>query len=341
MKYLLNHLSIITFYGIILVFISSSIASGDLEEIKLGYHSQAGGTSLIAAINQGYFAEEGLKVIPIQYDLVTLNQSLQNGDILGAELDYHLFQFIANGAPIVLTAGLSSGFLEILGKTEPTFTLAVEALGSGPSVSAANYFRTKGLAPEKAISFLETPDPLKSVDSGQAQALARFAEANQLPPNTLEHSAKGTHTHHHPKPSSQKLPVLYSARASLPTHTDSKNPHAHHTAANHFFNSFVVLRTNLTQNPNTAASITRAWIRGAKWTGENLEEAANLAVQAGIPPTNILPELQRYMWMPGVKDAKIHALIYIHEGVSQGVLKVQDETTFFNQVFFPALPDIN
>lgn len=144
--------------------------------------------------------------------------------------------------------------------------------------------------------------------------------------------------------------VVYSASASLPAPSAdgraSGNPHAGHTAANHFFISFAVLGRDLYErDPELAAAVTRAWIRGAAWTGENLAEAAGIGVDAGVwdgDAAGLESELARYMWMPGVAHAKEHLKSYVREWVRRGLLPSgTDEGKFFGALFIQALPDLS
>jgi ABC-type nitrate/sulfonate/bicarbonate transport system substrate-binding protein len=144
--------------------------------------------------------------------------------------------------------------------------------------------------------------------------------------------------------------TLYSASASLPPpSTDGSapaNPHAAHTAAHHFFTSFVVLTRGLYESdPALAAAVTRAWIRGAAWVGEHPDEAAKAGIEAKVwdkDQESLKREIERYMWMPGVTHAKEHVKAYIHEWIGRGLLPAgTDEGAFFNGLFIQALPDLN
>jgi hypothetical protein len=85
--------------------------------------------------------------------------------------------------------------------------------------------------------------------------------------------------------SGQNFVTIFSASSSLPAHDPSDNsgsPHAKHTSAHHLFEAFVFLDKNWApKNPQTAAAISRALIRGARFVGENLEKAAELSIQNG------------------------------------------------------------
>jgi ABC-type nitrate/sulfonate/bicarbonate transport system substrate-binding protein len=99
------------------------------------------------------------------------------------------------------------------------------------------------------------------------------------------------------------------------------------------------------EDPKTSAAIARALIRGAKWTGENREKAAKLGVEKKLwkgDEKSLGLELRRYMWMPGVNQAKEHLKTYIHEGIGRGSLPAgTDEKAFFEKIFVQVLPDLS
>jgi ABC-type nitrate/sulfonate/bicarbonate transport system substrate-binding protein len=195
----------------------------------------------------------------------------------------------------------------------------------------------------------------------QGQAGSHESHSKQEGQADHTHGQSGTHEHkhivkkeshqstaHEQSLSDESLEIIFSASASLPQHDpDDKNvnPHAKHTSAHHLFESFVVIEANLVKkDPETAAAITRALIRGARWTGENPGQAVLLGTEKGIwkdRVTDPANEIDRYMWMPGVSHAKEHLKYYIHEGIKRGVFPADlDENEFFKKIFVQVLPDL-
>ncbi|MDR1039971.1 MAG: hypothetical protein LBR80_07350 [Deltaproteobacteria bacterium] len=389
------------------------------REIALGYSSIGGGVALSVAIANGYFAEEGIEVTPVKVVIEDFAEAVSSGRIVAGELDGQVLGLFRDGARLGPSAGLYSGFLEILASVRPPSgrtRLAVESLGGGPAVAAARHYRSAGIDPDSEVAWLEIPqeDLLDYLSHGKADAIARWelekakpaggrggGEGHGVadPHRTAGHGAAAEHggtagrgtaaehggtaghgvafgnvettgqqvgTGHGGEGQSQESgdeggdepddgeetpwKVLYSASASLPLPPDdgkaSGNPHAGHTAASHFFTSFVVLGRDLYgKDPALAAAVTRAWIRGAARTGEDVAKAARLATEAGIwegEAKGLEKELSRYMWMPGVAHAKEHLKVYIREWVKRGLLPQEtDEAVFFGGLFIQALPDLN
>jgi ABC-type nitrate/sulfonate/bicarbonate transport system substrate-binding protein len=357
------------------------------DKITLAYTSPAGGALMAAAISEGYFKEENLEVDLVALTVEQITQKLTSGEIKGGEINHLGLNLAYQGAPIVFTAGLYSGFVEILGKKPlvkgDKIILAVSDLDSGPAVAAARYFRSKGFDPDTEITWLKIPDPLAALKNDQATVLARWelkrAQPGQGHGNSHENSHRNSHIKSHGnshenlhenslenskengpdqahgqkgapgQDQGDNLITIFSASASLPAHDPndtSGNPHAKHTSAHHLFESFVFLDKKLSQRePNTAAAISRALIRGARYLGENEEKAAELAIRENIwknSKESLIDDFSRYMWMPGVSQAKEHLKYYIHEGLKGGLFpNAPDEKTFFDQVFYQALPEVN
>jgi ABC-type nitrate/sulfonate/bicarbonate transport system substrate-binding protein len=391
------------------------------DKIGLSYQGALGGIVLHAAIELGYFKEEGLEVEPIFSEVEEIPGLLQKGKIVGGELNYTLYELVGKG--IGVTAGLYSGFLELIGEAPQKgqkIVVVSESPASGPAVAAARELRSKGIDSIKDVTWREEhPDRLlASLKAGEATLLARWgilvpgsgdpglghgghgaqaaAGGGDKPPKGESgghgghgggdkppqgesggHGGHGAHSNEgqggqaamecpgapesDPKPQagvegqvSQEtqtggFKVVYSARASLPKDDGggkSANPHAKHTAADHFFDSFAYVSQDLYEkDPEKAAAITRALIRGAIWAGENTDAAADLGIRLALwegDKAELVALINSFMWMPGVKHAKEHIKLYIHEWVARGLFPGEtDENKIFEAIFIQALPDVN
>jgi hypothetical protein len=390
------------------------------EDIGLSYSGAGGALAIYAAIENGFFEEEGLKVKPVKASAEEIPGLLGSGAIVGGEIDYTVYKVGGRGP--ALSGGLFSGFVEILGESPgkgAKAALVTESVGSGPAVAAARELKGRGVDTKGAVTWLEAPlDQLEAtVGRGEASVLARWekskrkggathgqngeagqggaAEAGQgHGPEDGQARAKGQaqanghgeghgdghgHGHGHGEAEGQGpgeaeghghghghgghggkaggtaeapeqgLPVLFSARATLP-HDDggqpSANPHAKHTSDHHLFESFVFVgRDYAKKDPEGAAAVTRALIRGATWVGENKEAAAELGLRHSIwqgDKGTLFAEIDSYMWMPGVKHAKEHIRLYIREWVERGLFPADtDEDSLYETLFIQVLPDLN
>jgi ABC-type nitrate/sulfonate/bicarbonate transport system substrate-binding protein len=362
------------------------------DSVGLSYISPGGGVVLYAAIQNGYFKEDGLKVSPVPADINSFKSYIDQGLIVGGEIDYQIYK-IADGK-VGITAGLFSGFLELVGRDPKgldNIIVVSENNGSGAAVAAARQLRTIGIDTDKVI-WIEAPlnQLQRIVDIGDATLFARFElkrtdkghgsghgaghaeghagghaegaehKAPEGSHGAQNHGESGAHNGHPSEgkghahgekgaEASNEMKVMFSASASLP-HDDgsepSANPHAKHTSAHHFFDSFVALSRDLySKDPAKAAAITRNYIRGAIWVGENIEAAAEIGIKNKVwsgDKESLVAELKRYMWMPGVKHAKEHLKVYIHEWIARGLFpKGTNENEVFDKIFIQALPDVN
>ncbi|MDR1577741.1 MAG: ABC transporter substrate-binding protein [Deltaproteobacteria bacterium] len=364
----------------------SPTATAQDKPLGLGYADPLGALIIQAAINEGYFSDEGLTVTPIATD--NWADFLEKKTVVGGVLDYQALLLAHKGASLVFTGGLYSGFLELVGR-EPIpgkTILATEDPLSGPAVAAAKYFESRGLDSSRDIKWLKVAkdDLVKAVLSGQASALTRWQLAQPDPqepwgslvyaPKAHSHghghsSGSGSGSGHGPgsshgasdhgaseKPRATPPPdqtnkdgyqIIYLAKAHLPqapAGAKGANPHAGHTAEHHFFQAFPVLASDfINADKAKATAITRALIRGARWVGENKDQAAQLGVAQKIWPgskAELVGEIGRYMWMPGVSQAREHLKTYLHQGIKRGALPANvDEKILFEKVFVQLLPD--
>jgi ABC-type nitrate/sulfonate/bicarbonate transport system substrate-binding protein len=398
------------------------------EAVSLGWESPGGGVALAAAVRNGFFGEEGIEVTAVRTGLGEFGEAVASGRIAAGELDGRVLGLFRDGAGVGPSAGLYSGFLEIVGNGNPPGKLrvAAEGPGGGPAVAAARHFRDLGVDPDTAVEWVDVGPGglLDALADGKADVAVRWELERAAPKGGRGHSAAPSVREGHGIPAGRagqgagrgtegraagggragsgprwadggpaasgrgsgsggpgegggartgpegcpggdsgtgagtdcgtgpggadgsRWKVVYSASASLPAAGGpAAGPHARHTAANHFFVSFVVLGRELYErDPALAAAVTRAWIRGAAWTGENLGEAARIGMEAGVwdgDAAGLERELARYMWMPGVAHAKEHLRSYVREWVRRGLLPSgTDEAGFFGGLFIPALPDL-
>jgi hypothetical protein len=352
------------------------------EKIALSFSQPLGGLALCAAIDQGYFKEEGLDVSAVRLGADAVEEAAASGKIVGGELNYQIYKLASKN--IGVTAGLYSGFLLLRGsdpQKAAEIVIASESSASGPAAAAARQLKALGVDTAKA-KWTEVPaDGLDdALEKGEATLTAIFdrvkpgekpargggGRGRGAPEGAGGHSREkpeaghgGGGEHGAAKPEGHAAatgakgegahPVVFSARASLPKEdpsAPSANPHSKHSSAHHFFDSFVFVSKDYFQkSPDKAAAITRAWIRGAIWVGENQRAAADLGLKHFLwegSRESLETEIASFMWMPGVKHAKEHLTVYIHEWTERGIFPAgSDESKIFDSLFLQALPDLN
>ncbi|MDR1086230.1 MAG: hypothetical protein LBP22_15575 [Deltaproteobacteria bacterium] len=179
------------------------------EKLTLVYRGSIGALIALAAEKEGYFAQEGLEVTKIPLGETAFPAGLKEKKAAGGIFDSSALVSASQDEPLVFTAGLYSGFLEIAGRLpdKDEIILAVPGPISGPAVAAAGYFRSLGIDPEKKIRWLTTApnDLIAVVLSGKADALARWQPARpdpsepwdaETPPAALKSNSH--HSHYEP-----------------------------------------------------------------------------------------------------------------------------------------------
>jgi hypothetical protein len=361
---------------------SISAAAENLAAIKIGYLEPLDGLIIEAAEAEGYFQQEGLTLskAPLTAGDLEIINPLEFSALVG---NHRFLKLVGRGVKVGVTAGLYSGFLEILGQNANPgkITLVTSDPGGGPAAAAARYYQSKGVNIATDITWLtKDAEQLEgAVLTKEATVLARWEKRaahhhGSSPAETLSgvgsdqaetenesRTEPANHSHHHqaaPSSPSHHQPAAKSAAAfepltvifrasdhlpKAPAGVIGENPHAGHTSNHHFYESFVViLPDTINRDPAVAASITRALIRGAKWVGENQGAAAQLGLAKGLWSSSAAAEkLSAYMWMPRVSQAKEHLKIYIHQWRARQLIAPDtDESQFFNQIFWQALPDL-
>ncbi|MDR1609210.1 MAG: hypothetical protein LBT38_12510 [Deltaproteobacteria bacterium] len=345
------------FFFLALAALSPSQARAQDQPLGLGYVDPLGAIIIQAALDNGYFSEEGLTVTPILAD--NLSSLLGKKTIIGGVLDYQALFLASQGQDLVFSAGLYSGFLELAGKEVGANQIAIATVDplSGPAVAAAKYYQSLGHGSSQDIKWIKVPEDglVKAVTSGQANVLTRWQLAKPDPKEpwaSLTYKAHGPHAHGLASGSEfspDGYQIIHQAKAHLPKAPEGAkhaNPHAGHTADHHFYQAFVVLENNfVTAQKAKATAITRALIRGARWVGDNKEKAARLGLDKKFwtgSQDDLEGEIGRYMWMPGVSQAREHLKTYIHEGLKNGGLPAKtEEKSFFEKVFVQLLPDFS
>jgi hypothetical protein len=281
-------------------------------QITIGYEGPLDGLVIAAAIKNGYFKEDYLDILPVPIDVGSLSPSATDNP-QAFITSYRILELANKGLAVKVTAGLYSGFLEIIGKKpspqSAKITIASADPSNGPAAAARRYYRSQGVG-EENLTFAAVPaaEAPRAILEGKADVFARFEDKSK------SHAS-----------ASPSLEIIYQATSNLPTPSGHHgNPHAGHRADHHFFDSFVVILADRIPDPETQAAVSRNLIRGARWVGENPESAAKLL--AGKPLTEghkyteseISGFIKNYMWMPGVKQAADHRKVYIRHWSALG-----------------------
>lgn len=306
--------------------------SGSGGKARLVFLGELYEAPLFAAVEKGFFEEEGLEVELVREEPEHLYRQVSQDGADGALCDGRIFREIAEGAGIKLVAGLHSGCLQILAQENSGLknlkdlknkSIGVEALGNGPMTVAAALLRSNGIDPAGEVEWKELAGDIKeaALTAGAADAVACWEP-------TGEEGEGGAATR-----------VLYSASGGDSGHSHGSGPYQH------FYESFIGLSERLIEGePERAAAVARALLRATDWVSENTEEAVRLAVDNEYVDGDYEYNARLmgcYMWMPGVRNAQNNIKTYIKEQKALSILEPSlDENDFFNKVYVQIIPDL-
>jgi NitT/TauT family transport system substrate-binding protein len=231
----------------------------ELKKVTIAYVATTCDSTVYIAKAKGYFADEGLDASLVLGDWAFIKEGLALGRIDATQgLVMNYLKPIAEGLDAKFTAGVHRGCLHILApKDSPIKTAAdlkgkrigVPALGSSPWVFAVRVIGDQGYDYQKDVEWKPYPAAeLKlALEKGQVDAIA-LAD-----------------------PIAEILLTEGKVRSIVDQATDA--PYKDEYCC------VIVTSGKLIKNdPKTAAGITRAVLRAAKWIASNPQAAAEIAV---------------------------------------------------------------
>ncbi len=245
----------------------TTVASGEksLKKVRIGNFGTTCEAPIFAAYEQGFFREEGLDAELIKGDHQTLKESLATGKIDAT--DGVLQQWIKpveQGLNVKFTGGLHTGCLQVLlPKNSPIKsvkdfkgkTIGVPAIGGGPMNMVARLLYKEGLDTKKDVTWRAFPaaELELALEKGEVDIIALPDPLAQI---TVD---KGK-------------AISFVNMATDPRFKDE-------------YCCLVVINGKVVEeDPQTAAAITRAILKGAKWVSENPEAAAKMEVDKKYVP---------------------------------------------------------
>ncbi|MCX7745365.1 MAG: ABC transporter substrate-binding protein [Clostridia bacterium] len=230
-----------------------------ITHIKIGNGGATCEAPLYAAIEKGFFKEEGLQAETEFLDFDKTKVGIAADKVDGVMGNLEWIKPIEQGFNIKYTLGIHKGCIQAVApngsgiksvKDLKGKKIGVNAMGDFPMVLMSTALKNAGLDPKKDVDFRVYPGPNleQALDKKEIDAFIMWDPFGQL----YIDSGKG-----------------YSFFSDTRTPPYSEQ-----------YCCLLVLRGKLVdENPETAAKITRAIIKGAKWVSENPEEAARIIVE--------------------------------------------------------------
>lgn len=286
------------------VWTPAAFAAPKTKKLKIGYFGNTCEGPLYAAYEKGFFKEEGLDVEMIKGDANTLKDALATGKIDATDgLLMQWLKPIEQGLDIKFTAGLHTGCIQVLVPPKSNLisiqslkgkTIGVPAIGGGPMVLLARALAAKGINPKTDVTWKAYP----------------YAELG------LALQKKEVDAISLADPLAQMLVDQGKAKVLL-------NSAKHKPFASEYCCLLVINGKLVKKDPATAAAITRAVMKGSRWTHYNPDEAAKLFVEKkyilGDPAVNA-KLIKSYNYIPSVKGGEQAVYIGAKQMQAAGIL---------------------
>ncbi|MFC5701514.1 ABC transporter substrate-binding protein [Cohnella faecalis] len=303
-------------------------AAGGAKALKKVTFAYAGGTCeapIYAAIEKGFFKEEGLDVTLVQQDFETLKSGIASGKVDGTVGNFAWFKPIEQGLDVKLTGGLHAGCIQLVAPGDSGIKsvadlkgkiIGVDVIGGGPQITLSIALKQQGLDPQKDVEWRAYPSQqlATAAEKGEIAAFIVWDPAAQQAIDDKKYVRLLSNGHDEPFKSGYCCYSVISGKVAE-------------------------------EDPEKAASITRALLKAAEWVGTNAHETAEIETNKKYVSADAATNeklLAGYHWKPGVKSAQESAKFFIKYQKELGILDAStDETELYNRVFFAAIPDFN
>lgn len=280
-------------------------AAPELKKVKIGYVGLTCDTDLFVAYEKGFFKEEGLDAEMIKMPWPDLREALAFGKI---DATHHLIMFllkpIEGGVGLKLTAGVHKGCLRVQAAMNSDIKtvqdlkgkrIGVPGIGTPPFILASRAMVAAGMDPNKDVDWkVFSPAEMElALDKGLVDAVA-----DSEPIGTM-------------------LISKNKVRNIVDQATDA--PYKDEYCCG------VVVSAKLCDgDPSTAAKVTRAILKGSKWTETNPMAAASLAVEkkyfGGTKELNAMA-LSKLSYIPSISGGRAAVISATTEMKKCGMLK--------------------
>ncbi|HEY7427307.1 MAG TPA: ABC transporter substrate-binding protein [Gemmataceae bacterium] len=263
-------------------------AAGGPTKIKICYLGLTCEPPIFVAYENGFFQEEGLDVELVKTDWNTMRDGLADGRFHASySFIMYLMKPMEMGLDLKLTGGIHTGCLRIQAATKTDIKtvadlkdkrVGVTHMGSPPFLFASRVLAAKGIDPKNEVEWVTMPSDAmaKNLDQGRIDALA-----SAEPIGTMLMAGN-------------KVRTVCDQAADAPYDDE--------------YCCIVVVNGKFArEDPTTAAKVTRALLKGAKWVGVNPAAAAKLAVEKNYVAATIEINTQAIAMLkfePGVAKAR-------------------------------------
>ncbi|MDS1030769.1 ABC transporter substrate-binding protein [Bacillota bacterium LX-D] len=282
----------------------------ELKKIRVGYFGNTCEAPIYAAYEKGFFKEEGLDVELIKGDANTLKDGLATNkiDVTDGLLNQWM-KPIEQGLNVKFTAGLHTGCIQVLVPASSTIksfkefkgkTIGVPTLGGGPMILVSRLLAKEGIDLKNDVKWKVFPNaelPL-ALENGEVDIIAVADPFAQIQVND------------------GKAKSIYNSATDSPFKDE--------------YCCLVVVNGNLIEkDPDTAAAVTRAIMKGARWVNSNQQEIAKIEVEKKYVPGDAEVNAQvlaTYNYEPSVEGGQKAVINGSKEMREIGVLDKSTDT---------------
>lgn len=299
-------------------------ASAELKKIKIGYVGLTCDTDIFVAYEKGFFKDEGLDVEMIKMPWPDLREALSLGKI---DATHHLIMFllkpIEGGVNIRLTAGVHKGCLRVQAAMNSDIKtvldlkgkrIAVPGMGTPPFILASRAMVAAGMDPNKDVDWKVFPpaEMELALDKGLVDAVA----------------------------DSEPIGTMLVSKGKVRNIVDQATDAPY---KDEYCCGVVVSAKMCDGDPPTAGKITRAILKGSKWTDTNPAAAAALAVEkkyiASSKEMNAMA-LSKLSYVPSISGGKAAVISAAIEMKKCGMLKPSTVPEDLAKLAFVPLPGV-
>ena len=295
------------------------------KKVTIGYFGNTCEAAVFAAYEKGFFKEEGLEVNMVKGDANTLKDSLATGKIDATDgLFLQWLKPIESGLDIKYTAALHTGCIQVLVPTNSSIKsfkdlkgkkIGVPAIGGGPMVLSSRLLTNEGLDSQKDVEWKVFPNselPI-ALEKGEVDVISVSDPFAQL-------QVEGG-----------KAKSIYNSASDAPF-------------KNEYCCAVVINGKLIEKDPETAAAITRAEMKGAKWVSQNIKEVVQIELNKKYVPGDAATNekvLASYNFNPSVDEGEKAVGQLAKEMKAIGILDKNTDVTALAKTSFVRLKGVN
>jgi NitT/TauT family transport system substrate-binding protein len=278
-------------------------------KVKVAYIGLTCEAAIFVAQEKGFFRDEGLDVEMVKTDWDGLRDGLGLGRFdANYTLIMYLLKPIEQGLDVKITGGIHTGCLRVQAGANTDIRgvedlrgkrIGIPTMGSPPFLFASRALAAHGLDPQKDVTWVVVAPDVSALalENGQVEAIAN----------------------------SEPIGSILAEQAKVRTIADQAVDEPY---KDEYCCAAVVSGKLAERDPEAAAKVTRALLKGARWVGENPTAAAQLSVSGGYiasAPSLNAQAIAKLTYMPGVARCRESIGLAAREMKAAGLLNASTD----------------